>query len=333
MPRKPKPYFRKQTQTWYFSTGGKQFSLGKDRDDAFQKFYEMMADPADLAVSTDTLYELSQVYLDWVQANRKEVTYDKHKHYLASFIGSVGKRLKPIGLKPFHLTKWTNKDSWNSSSRHDAISIVGRMLNWAVREGHLASNPIQGIKKPRMRRREIVYTPDQWKQIKARATGPLIDLIDFLWSTGCRPKEARTVEARHVHDDLVIFPPDESKGETDSRVIFMAPEAKAIVDRMTKLRPTGPLFLNSRGNPWTKDAIVCRLSRISEKVGFRVIAYGARHSYATNALIKSVDTVSLSHLMGHKDTRMINNYAHLAQNVEFLRQQARAASGASASAS
>ena len=327
MPRKPKPYFRKQTKTWYFSTGGKQFNLGKDREAAFTKFYEMMADQECLTVSSDTLYDLSQAYLDWVQANRKANTYDKHKHYLASFIGSVGKRLKPMGLKPFHLTKWTNKDSWNSSSRHDAISIVGRMLNWAVREGHLSSNPIAGIKKPKMKRREIVYTPEQWIQIKAYATGPLIDLIDFLWSTGCRPKEARTMEARHVHEDLVIFPPDESKGEADSRVIFMAPEAKSIAQRLVKLHPTGPIFLNSRGNAWTKDAVVCRLRRISEKVGFRVIAYGARHSYATNALIRSVDTVSLSHLMGHKDTRMINNYAHLSQNTAFLRQQAIAAAG------
>jgi site-specific recombinase XerD len=69
------------------------------------------------------------------------------------------------------------------------------------------------------------------------------------------------------------------------------------------------------------------LNRISEKVGFRVIAYGARHSYATNALIRSVDTVSLSHLMGHRDTRMVSNYAHLAQNIEFLRKQAQNAAG------
>ncbi|MEO1530422.1 MAG: site-specific integrase, partial [Planctomycetota bacterium] len=105
-------------------------------------------------------------------------------------------------------------------------------------------------------------------------------------------------------------------------VIFLSRQPHEIVRRLAKERPTGVLFRNSRGNPWTKDAVVNRLRRISEKVGFRVIAYGARHSYATNALIKSVDAVSLSHLMGHKDTRMVNNDAHLAQNVEFLRKQA-----------
>lgn len=139
--------------------------------------------------------------------------------------------------------------------------------------------------------------------------------------------------ANHLHDDLVIFQPDQAKGETDARVIYLIPEAKSLLDRQIAKYPTDELFRNSRGKAWTKDAVICRLSRISEKVGFRVIAYGARHSFATNALIRAVDTVSLSHLMGHKSTRMINNYAHLAHNLEFLKQQARNAAGISEASS
>lgn len=196
------------------------------------------------------------------------------------------------------------------------------MLNWAVEEGYLSRTPIPKLKKPIRKRREVVYTLDQWKQIKEHARGHLVPLLDFLWITGCRPKEARTLEARHVHEELIIFPPDESKGEADSRVIFLTPEAASIVHPLVQQYPTGPIFRNSQGNAWTKDSIKCRLTRITDKVGFRVIAYGARHSYATNALIQAVDTVSLSHLMGHKSTRMINNYAHLGHNLEFLMKQA-----------
>ena len=49
-------------------------------------------------------------------------------------------------------------------------------------------------------------------------------------TTGCRPKEARTLKSRHIHDAVIIFPPDESKGETDSRVIFLTPEAIKIIE-------------------------------------------------------------------------------------------------------
>ncbi|QDT07510.1 Tyrosine recombinase XerD [Rubripirellula lacrimiformis] len=326
MPRQPKPYYRKAQNRWVCTIDGNRVTLGDDKEKAFEKYHALMLDRSSVRAELCTIYALTQSYLDWVEANRKAVTYGKQRHYLESFIGAIGKSMKPAAIKPHHLTKWTNKDSWNSTSRNDAITIVQRMFNWSVDQGYLSATPIPRMKKPKSKRREIVYTPDQWQQIKSHAIGPLIPFLDFIWGTGCRPKEARTLQAKHVHDDLVIFPPDESKGEADSRVIFLTPETEAIVKPLLAERPTGPLLLNSRGNPWTKDSIKCRLTRISEKVGFRVIAYGARHSYATNALIRSVDTVSLSHLMGHKDTRMINNYAHLAQNVDFLRKQAIAAS-------
>jgi integrase len=95
------------------------------------------------------------------------------------------------------------------------------MLNWAVDEGCLSRSPVSSIKTPKRKRREIIYTPDQWKLIQEKATGSLVDFLNFLWLTGCRPKEARIVTANCVRDDLVIFPPDESKGETDARVVYL----------------------------------------------------------------------------------------------------------------
>ena len=324
MPRQPKPFFRKQTKSWYFSTGGKQIPLGKDRDAAFQRFHELVGSPEQLAGETSTLYQLSQLYLDWCEQHRKPGTYNLHKRYLKSFIGSVGKRLRPAQLKAHHVSKWVDSLGVGPTTQNDAISIVQRMLNWAVEQDYLDRNPIGRIRKPRRKRRDVFYTDDQWKQIKAHAIGPLIDLLDFLYLTGCRPKEARTLERHHIHGDLVIFPADESKGEVDARVIFLPEEGKAILDRLAKKVDSGPLFLNSRGRPWTKDAIKCRLTRISEKVGYRVIAYGARHSFATNALTRGVDPISLAHLMGHRDTAMVSRvYSHVAKNHEFLRQQAR----------
>ena len=118
----------------------------------------------------------------------------------------------------------------------------------------------------------------------------------------------------------MIFPGDESKGES-TRVLYLIPESKAILER--NMKSNGPLFLNSRGNPWKKNAIKDRCARISKKVGFRVIAYGARHSFATNALINEVDPISVSHLMGHKNPQMVAEvYSHLATNPAFLKKQA-----------
>lgn len=101
-----KPFFQKQTKSWYCSFGGKQVALGKDRESAFTKFHELMAERATVRSEFSTLYDLSQAYLDWCEINRGKATYAKHRLYLRSFIASVGKRLKIAQLKQLHLTKW-----------------------------------------------------------------------------------------------------------------------------------------------------------------------------------------------------------------------------------
>tara|TARA_R110002049_G_scaffold4601_5_gene32826 strand:- start:1141840 stop:1142163 length:324 start_codon:yes stop_codon:yes gene_type:complete len=106
MARQPRPYLRKQTKSWYCSIGGQQIRLGKDREAAFERFHDLMSDRDQLAGEKTTLYELSQAHLDWCEVNRAEGTYKLHKHYLKSFIGSAGRRLRPARLKVHHVTKW-----------------------------------------------------------------------------------------------------------------------------------------------------------------------------------------------------------------------------------
>ncbi|WP_425395047.1 tyrosine-type recombinase/integrase [Aeoliella sp.] len=323
MPRQPKPYLRKQTNSWYCSIGGRQISLGKNREAAFEKFHALMADRDEIKCESTTLYALSQVYLDWCQAHRKPGTYNLHRHYLKLFIEYIGRTRRPSKLKTGNVTAWLDGMEMTSTAKNGALAVVQRMLNWAVEQEYLNRNPIKGMKRPKSKRRDIIYTDAQWEKIKQHADEPLAQLLDFLCLTGCRPLEARTLEARHLHGDLVIFPADESKGEFESRVIYLVPDAKSIVESLAMVNPEGALFRNSRGKPWTKNAINLRLERISKKVGFRVIAYGARHTFATNALAAGIDSVSLAHLMGHRDPTMVSKvYSHLSKNPQFLRQQA-----------
>ncbi len=331
MPRPAKPYFRKQTQSWYCSFSGKQFSLGKDKQLAFQKFHELMANQEEREQNRFSLYELSQAYLDWCQSNRSPGTYKMHRYFLKTFIESVGKRLQASQLKVYHVTKWHEGLGISTTSQNDGVGVIQRLMNWAVEQNYISRNPILGMKKPRRTNRDICYTAEQWSQIREHAQEDLLLLLDFLYSTGCRPQEARSIETRHVHNDLVIFPADESKGKREPRVIYLVPQAKAIIDQLKAKYTEGPLFRNSRNVPWTKDALVHRLARISKKVGFRVIAYGARHSWATEALMNGgVDPISVAHLMGHRDTTMVARvYSHLAKNPDFLRQQAMKAVGGS----
>lgn len=178
----------------------------------------------------------------------------------------------------------------------------------------------------------MFYTADQFQKVLDTVTDDIFrNLMEFMWETGCRPAEARAIEAHHVDlkNRMIVLEVSLNKSKKGQRVIFMTDRAAEIIELQLTLAADnlGPIFRNRRGNPWTKDAIKCRLQLIRKKLGMdRLCAYGIRHSYATEGLKNNVDPLSLSILMGHSDVTMIaRTYQHLAKNPEFLLEQAKKA--------
>ncbi|MEZ6063746.1 MAG: site-specific integrase [Planctomycetaceae bacterium] len=333
--KQPKPFFRRFTKSWYVQIGRRQINLGRDKKLAWEKYHELMAKQDCVAEQLATVAQLFDTYLEWCLTRRSQGTYRNNRLYLRSFIKCVGTRLAIAKLRPHHVTKWMDDHpDWSDTTRNDAISIAQRPFNWAVRQGRLDRNPIACLEdKPPRQRREVVYTPDQWQQVMARIRDEQFrNLMAFLWETGCRPQEARLLEARHVdlRNGVAVFPPSEAKGKKHPRVLFLNDTALELVRPLCTANPTGSVFLNTRGRPWTKDAVKCRLNRLKKKVGMPVLcAYGIRHSFATEGLKNGVDSISLAALMGHSDVSMIaRTYQHLARHPDFLREQAGKAKGA-----
>jgi integrase len=214
----------------------------------------------------------------------------------------------------------------------------------------------------------------------------LRDLLIVTWETGCRPQESLRVEARHT--DLTnsrwVFPASESKGGLP-RVVYLTEVSLEITRRLLLAHPEGKLFRNSRGKPWTTEAVNCGFVRLQSRMGrqamheqgldveepdvrqlARQIAqvrlangrapqaefdlqcearrrlrnklavrlapkyslYVLRHSWATHALERGVDALTVAILMGHRDpSTLAKVYQHLAQNPQYLLDQAKRAVG------
>lgn len=326
--RQPKPFFRKFTGTWYVKLSGHQINLGADKKIAFEKYHELMASRGRATISFARVAQLLDAYLDWLHEHRAPGTYDKARHYLNLFAQHLGSGFRVAAVESIHVLLWVEGTDWTDTTLNDAISIVQRAFAWAVKRGHIAKSPVAIVEgKPRKRRREAVFSRDDWKTVRGAVSDRNFgDFLDFMWDTGCRPIETRQICASHVdvRNSLIIFPPSESKGQKHERVIFLSDTAVAICRRLIELHPTGPLFCNTKDRPWTKDSINCRFRRISVKVGFPCCAYAIRHSYATEGLKQGMDSLTLAQLMGHADTSMLSRYyAHLARNPAYLREQAK----------
>lgn len=339
--KKPlRPWFRAENNAWYVTYQGKQHRLAEgeaNKDQAERAFHRLLADgPADPAMPVCVLFDL---FLDHAQKHTAPRTYEWYRDFLQDFLLTRGKLLV-AELKPFHVSKWLDSHTWEDGTRRGAITAVKRVLNWAVDEGYLKDSPLKRLKKPEKTSRTRLLTDAERAAIRAgyKPGDPWLDFLTALEESGARPGEVARVTAAQVDLDTGVWDfglkHKTGKKTKKPRIVVLTPVLLELTRRLVQAHPTGPLFLNTHGQPWTRNAIRCRFRRIRLKLGLGndVVAYLYRHAFVTDALTNGVPIASVAELVGHTDTKMISeHYSKLHERREHLRemaQRARPASGA-----
>ncbi len=387
MARTPKPWFRKG-RGWFVTVGGKQHNLGRDRKAAFQEYYRLMQQsPERREVSGKSMAAIIDAFLEFCSKNRAPDTYRWYRDLLQKFI-SVHKDLRVDDIRPFHVQRWVDSyDHLSKTSRRNHMRSVKRCMKWALAQGYIDTNPLQHLTIPIGDRKEVLVSEDEFAKVLDYASpDSLRDLFMTTWETGCRPQESLRVQARHVDEanQRWVIPPSEAKGEKMTRIVYLSDKAFQITKTLMGKYPTGNLFRNGDGKPWTADSVNSAVDRIRLRMGKeqmrlhglrveearidefaktlkptrksngavrdktrselrseakrkltaqltnslvpRFSLYAFRHSFATHALERGVDSVTVAVLMGHSDPSMLAKvYQHLTQNPEFLLGQAKKA--------
>jgi integrase len=337
--RRPEPYYKKSHKCWYANINGKATRLDPDEETAWKVYFRLMGSERE-ADDDAIVLDLINEFLDHSKLANKARTYEWYAGHLESFSdfiekGTKTKGLRVSSLRPFHVTDWIEAEyprtKNGNNTIHNAMRCVQRVMNWAEKSGRILKSPLKGLQKPPATSRDVYITPEQFDQIMEIVTDkPFRDFLTILRQTGCRPQEARLVEARHFDktNKCWVFPKEEAKGGKEERVILLNDVALEITERLVKKNPTGPIFRNKIGNPWDTKSLKCRCTRLTKKLGFRVIPYGLRHAFATEAIVRGVDLITLSRLMGHKDLRMLQQtYTHVHKRSDHLRAGLRKATG------
>lgn len=342
----PEPWFRSERNSYFVTVNGVQHNLRTaDKTLAIERWHALMVRPPEPPESPDsTVVVILASFLEWAEKHTKPATFAWHKHYLQSFVKDIPRDLRVADFKPFHVTRWLDRRAtWGVSSRRAAISTVKRAMNWAVAEGYVAHSPIASIRKPNRKRRETVLSDEQRQLIIEEARDENFrDLVTLIQETGVRPQEVRSVEARHVdlQNGLWIFAPSEHKtGEKtgEPRIVYLNAKALEITRRLVQESPVGPLCRNSRGKPWTRNAVRLRFRRLRRRLKDQLppnlCAYLFRHTFATGALERGLDAITVAELMGHRgDVSMLSQvYQHLRQRTSHMKAAAERATGQSAS--
>ena len=327
MGRKSKPYWWEEKQAYSSKVNGKRYRLGTTLREATEALKTVQKQTPIGYADAESLTALFEAFLDWIEENRSPKTHRGYKDFCQSFEDKYP-RLKVHQLDTKRVTEWLKeKKSWNSTTKNNAITCLQRVMNWSKSNWGLTNNPLQGMEKPPTKRRELIIEPKAFqkllKKIRDESFRELLIVSD---EVGARPQEVKRLEARHVDlkNQCWFIPKEEVKGKKRPRTVYMTGKALAIVRKRVKEHPTGPLFLNAHGNPWTASAVKCRFARLEEKLGVRYCQYNFRHGWVTRKLIAGVDSHVVAALAGHVDTTMIDKfYSKVAADHKFMLKEAK----------
>ena len=257
-------------------------------------------------------------FLDWVQVHRP-ASYRWYKDYIESFDAEYPD-LEVDKIKVHHVEEWSSK----GKGKRGKITAIKRALNWAVEMEHIDVNPVARMKRPEVGHRDEFIEHGDFKILLDSVKDECFkDLLAFSWETGCRPQEATGLRDDQVDfgNQYCMISYREAKGKREARAVYLTDKAVEILKRNWR---EGIIFRNTRGEPWTSNAVRCRFERLEEKVGKRYCQYLLRHSFITRKLLAGVDSHVVVQLVGHKDGRMIDkHYSKIAQNHKFLAEQAK----------
>lgn len=334
-----KVWFRDFDGWWYGQVGKgrrrrqKRILKGGSRREAQTRYNQLLkADPT-LVEQLDSTIRLKTLFIAFLKKHSKRhctaETHRWYRHFLKRFARKYGS-VRLCDLRPDDVEDWLDGTKWSDTTRNRAITCVKVAVNWAVRRKLIRESPLKELIKPPIARREKILTPEERLIILRAVKDQAFKLFLFALSqTGARPGEIRTVAAANLHaSGLWIFPPKQHKTGKKTgkpRIIYLTPAMKKLCERLAKEQPSGPLFLNMRGKPWTKDAIRLRFRNLRKRFPQLqgVVCYCWRHTWTTDALERGVPVATVSELLGHSNTKMVSDfYGHLSEKAAYLRDAA-----------
>lgn len=386
MPQFPKPFFRPARRLWYVQIDGKQVNLGPNKTAAFDQYHKLMRGRL-RGVPDEHVVAILDAFLEWAQQNTAAATYEWYHRHIQEFVKSIPSELRVSQLTPNHLTQlFAKRPRWSSSTRNGVCRAVGRAFSWAEEQRLIERSPLARMKKPKCKSREVVISQAEFDHFLEILKGERFkELLTVAWECGPRPQEITRAEGRHFDaaNGRWVFPIEESKGKKMPRIVYLTDQALHITRKLVLRHPTGPIFRNEKGEPWTKESLACAFGRLNLALGFekmkelgitlerpprfkaeavvpakRSIAkkqheeklyerrkalwklarkygrkyclYNFRHSWATRALKRGLDPLTVAILMGHSDPSMLAKvYQHVAHDPEYMRGAAKRATGTS----
>jgi integrase len=344
MARPSRPWYRAGKGTWYCTQDGRKVSLrvkGQENEaEALRAWHRLCANgtpdptpspgpkatpkPTEPKAEGVSVGEVLTAFLADTEGRVRAKTMRAYRYFLLPFADTHGHG-PADALTPTLAEAYSRKPAWKSQTRHGFLSTLMTAFRWAERARMIDRNPLVGLRKPPKASRgtEALLTPEEYSRLSDAATPSFRLFLRVLYASGARPGEVAAITAENFDADsgLVRLAEHKTAYRGKSRVLYLPPEAVALLARQRESYRSGALLRNSRGEVWTENAVGLAMRRTRERAGIpHAIAYGFRHLFATDALANGVPDAQVAELLGHAGTAMLHkHYAHLTARAQVLR--------------
>jgi integrase len=213
------------------------------------------------------------------------------------------------------------------------------MYEWAIKNGRALKNPARGVERFKSQKRERFLSESEVAQLadalaaleaEGRVGPALADCVRMLMLTGCRKSEISTLEWDWVDLERGSLRLPTSK--TGAKTVPLAAAAQALLARQTRKEGVKFVFPGYRGKThavglqraWELTrarATADSAKAASEAKDHRpaksyssVRLHDLRHSFASFAVADGASLYMIGKVLGHKQSRTTEIYAHLADD-------------------
>jgi integrase len=218
--------------------------------------------------------------------------------------------------------RWAGEFQASPQSFNNTVGTLRTILEIAVERGIRYTNPCAGIKRARIRPKQLTLpTQSQFlalaEEIRSVPFGPGLasaDFVEFFAYSGLRKGEARFVtwaDCDFAKEEIVVRGhPETGTKNSEVRHVPMIPDMRQLLERLRAEQPDE-----------TPDKPVMRvnecqgaLTRSCKALGIhRITHHDLRHLFATRCIEAGVDIPTVSRWLGHKDggALAMKVYGHL----------------------
>ncbi len=205
--------------------------------------------------------------------------------------------------------------------------VISSALTFAKEQRLIVSNPANGCSLPKLEHREIMtLTADQLQAFlrEAKESG-IYELYFIELATGLRGGELLGLkwegvdleqgiihvrrQVARISGEIVEAP---LKTKNSYRTVSIGTDAVEVLNTQRNNSPSEYVFSSPTGGPISPDSALHMLHRVLKRTGPpKVRFHDLRHTFATEALHKSTDIITVSEILGHAlPSTTLDMYGH-----------------------